>query len=99
MSFSFIFSFNKNSRIRFIETLAYFNLDNINLSSELSKLVNYKSTSIKLFITQGKTDNGNLKILKRLMHTNAVLASNLLFSSINKYVANDTIVTFLIKIL
>ena len=60
-------------------------------------LLQYFLTSTKLLITIGKIERGNLRILKRLMQTNAVRASSWLFLSMNKYVVKDIKVTLLMK--
>ena len=51
-------------------------------------------TSTKLLITIGKIERGNLNMLNRLMQTNAVRASSLLFSSMNKKVVKEIRVTY-----
>ncbi len=61
--------------------------------NNLKKTTKKNTTSIRLLITIGKIESGNLNILKSVTQTNAVRASNLLFLSIYKYVANDTNVT------
>ena len=47
-----------------------------------------------MLITIGKIERGNLNMLNRLMQTNAVRASSLLFSSMNKKVVKEIRVTY-----